>query len=179
MTDITHTECEILLQLARQSIGAAVEGTSSPCPPSSNPRLMVPQGAFVTIRCDDALRGCIGRIPPIRPLAETIIEMAAAAATQDTRFSPMTRDELDTMTVGVSVLSVPYEVDSIGQIVLGTHGLIVSGRHHRGVLLPFVPIEQGWDLERFVEATCQKAGLPSSAWRDDDVVLEAFTAQVF
>jgi AmmeMemoRadiSam system protein A len=104
--------------------------------------------------------------------------MAVAAATRDGRFSPVTARELEALRIEVSVLS-PLESIQPSAVEVGRHGLLLSGGGRRGVLLPQVPVEHGWDRESFLAHTCQKAGLPASAWRGPDVELLAFTATVF
>jgi AmmeMemoRadiSam system protein A len=133
---------------------------------------------FVTLRAGNELRGCIGILEPARPLAEAVAQCAAAAATEDPRFPPLSRDELGRVSIEISALAAPVPVSDPGQVVLGRHGLLVSRGRRRGVLLPQVPVEQGWDLATFLRETCLKAGLPPDAWRSG-ARLEAFGAEVF
>ncbi|MGZ5469849.1 MAG: AmmeMemoRadiSam system protein A, partial [Candidatus Aminicenantales bacterium] len=136
------------------------------------------RGAFVTLTIDGELRGCIGYPLPVKPLDETIIEMAVAAATQDTRFDPLAADELKKLKIEISVLGLPEPVSDPGKVQVGSHGIIVSKGYYRGLLLPQVPVEHGWDRETFLSHGCLKAGLPPEEWKKG-AKLEVFTAQVF
>src|SRR2546425_11669628 len=117
-------------------------------------------------------------VTPAGTLAETVAGCAAAAATEDPRFRPIQRPELPGLTVEISVLDILFRVEDPSQIVLGMHGLVVTGGRRRGLLLPQVAVEQGWDVETFLEETCLKAGLPPDA-RKRGATVEAFSAQVF
>jgi AmmeMemoRadiSam system protein A len=167
-----------LLAVAREAIAAHVEGRPPP-PRELDPVLNVLRGAFVTLkrRSDHTLRGCIGYVQPDRPLAETVAEAAVAAATQDPRFPPVTRDELSGLEVEVSALSATHAVRP-EDVQVGLHGLIVRAQGRSGLLLPQVPQAYGWDRDDFLAHTCLKAGLPRGAWRDPACELLAFTALV-
>jgi hypothetical protein len=104
--------------------------------------------------------------------------MAVAAAVEDPRFPPVKRDELDELTIEISVLSPFHRVTDVEQIQVGVHGLMIVKGKHRGLLLPQVPIEQGWDRKTFLEGLCRKAFLEEGCWRED-AALYAFTAVVF
>lgn len=136
------------------------------------------RGAFVTLHKKGALRGCIGYIEAIEPLVEAVREMAYAAAFRDPRFSPLTADEFDEIDIEISVLSPIFTIENPQDVVVGTHGLIVSYGGRRGLLLPQVPVEQGWDRGTFLQHTCLKAGLPPDAL-EQGAKLEGFTATVF
>ena len=179
LDELSEEERTVLGNLVRQAVCAAAREEPLPVVPTDYPRLLAPQGAFVTIRNKGELRGCIGKIVADTALAETVIHMAEAAACHDMRFAPVRADELDDLTLDISVMSLLWRIDSPEEIVVGTHGLVASGRSHRGLLLPQVAVEQKWNRTEFLNHTCLKAGLPSSAWRDDDITLEVFTAQVF
>jgi len=175
---LTEEERRLLLDLARRSIAARLE--SGPLPRLADPprRLLAGQGAFVSLHCGRALRGCVGMVMPPGPLAETVATCAAAAATEDPRFRPLESSELAGLRVEISVLDTPFRVDDLSQIILGTHGLVVTDGRKRGLLLPQVALEQGWDVPTFLEETCLKAGLPPDA-RARGATVEAFSAQVF
>ena len=113
-----------------------------------------------------------------RPLLETVARMAVAAAIEDGRFEPVTEAELDGLSVEVSALS-PLGPIRPEEVEVGRHGLLVGQGGRRGVLLPQVPGEQGWDRETFLVHTCRKAGLPDDAWKEPGVELLGFTADVF
>ena len=144
-------------------------------------RLMKPEGVFVTINKNGELRGCIGLIVSTgKPLWKNVRDMAIAA-TEDNRFAPVSVAELPDLTYEISVLSQPQEIKNWQEIKLGEHGVIVSRGRNKGVFLPQVAAETGWDLEEFLSQLCyQKAGLPPDCYRNDpQVKLEIFSAQVF
>jgi len=168
-----------LLQVARAAIAARLAGQPLPAE-DVEPELRRPSGAFVTLRRrqDGDLRGCIGYVEPIYPLCEAVQRAAASAATEDYRFDPVTSGELPDLELDISVLAAPAPIRP-EDVRIGTHGLIVERGRRRGLLLPQVPIEQGWDVPTFLEHTCLKAGLPPSAWKDPETKLLGFAASVF
>lgn len=142
-------------------------------------------GAFVTLKLKGRLRGCIGLFEGEKPLRETVADMAISAAARDPRFTPVTEDELSSLTIEISVLSPMRrvdvaDVDTNGPSVIevGTHGLLVVKGSKRGVLLPQVATEHGFDLETFLDETCLKAGLSPGDWQDEAEVY-IFEAEVF
>jgi AmmeMemoRadiSam system protein A len=175
---LTPAEERACLDLARRALAHYFEtGCLLPTPVKTG-RLKEARGAFVTLNVDGCLRGCVGYPLPAKPLDETLIEMAVAAASQDTRFEPLRPDEMDRLRIDVSVLGLPEPVADPAEVVVGRHGIIVSKGFHRGLLLPQVPGEYGWDRETFLDHGCLKAGLPRDAWRRG-AKIEVFTAQVF
>jgi AmmeMemoRadiSam system protein A len=174
--EFSREERCILLQLAHDSIAAAAHGRRfSPAAPSSH--LAEPRGAFTTIYLHGELRGCVGYPSAVAPLYRTVADTAQAAAFEDTRFPALRAEEISELEVSLSVLSALTPVMP-EQIEVGRHGLVVSLSNHRGLLLPQVPVEHGWDRTRFLEQTCRKAGLPTDAW-EHGAKLEAFTAEIF
>jgi AmmeMemoRadiSam system protein A len=169
-----------LLGLARRTVEAVALSTDSPIPTPDLPgSLQRPGAAFVTLYVGDRLRGCIGAIEPREcSLAETIVMMARAAACEDPRFDPLHPDELPGLYIEISVLGPLVPVESADEIVVGRDGLVVEEGHRRGLLLPQVPAEWGWDRETFLAQTCAKAGLPPDAWRRGARVFR-FEATVF
>ena len=167
-----------LPRLARDAIAAHLAGRRSR-PPCDVDDLRQVRGAFVTLRRRDngELRGCIGVVEPSQPLAETVAEMAVAAATSDPRFPPVRAGEFDELTLDVSVLTPPAPIRP-GDVVVGRHGLSLHCAGRRGLLLPQVPEEHGWDRAQFLEALCRKAGLPAGAWQREDARLFGFEAEV-
>ncbi len=165
-----------LLRLAHLSIRAAVTGKTLIIP-EATAHLKEPRGAFVTLHENRQLRGCIGMIAAIAALDETVRRMAQAAALEDSRFQPVRADELDSLQLEISVLSPMFEI-APENVVVGRHGLMISYGQQRGLLLPQVPVEWGWDRETFLAQTCRKAGLPMDQWKRG-AKLEAFTAEVF
>ncbi len=132
----------------------------------------------MTLREGDELRGCIGHLRADMPLHQCVQELAVAAATSDPRFPPLTIDELDQVNVEISVLSPLYRLTDTQQIEVGTHGLVILQAGRQGVLLPQVPVEEGWDRGEFLENLCLKAGLMQNCWTKQ-ATLYAFTAVVF
>ncbi|HEV2698410.1 MAG TPA: AmmeMemoRadiSam system protein A [Terriglobales bacterium] len=168
-------ERKLLLQVAHEAILSSLEGRE--ISESSSPHLSEPRGAFTTLYCQGKLRGCVGYPMPSLPLFRTVIETARAAAFDDPRFIPLSLDEARNLSVSISVLS-PLKPILPDQVEIGRHGLLVSDGVRRGLLLPQVPLEHGWDRIAFLEQTCRKAGLPLDAWRTG-ASIEAFTAEVF
>ena len=165
-----------LLTLAHNAIAAALEGktvdTNSP-----SEHLAERRGAFTTLTIGGELRGCVGYVFPNYSLYRTIAETAVAAALHDTRFTPVTPDELAKLEYEISVLSALQTIDA-EDVEIGKHGLVVTFGGRRGLLLPQVPVEHGWDRETFLAQTCMKAGLPADAW-ERGAELQAFTAEIF
>ncbi len=174
---LSQKQQQSLLELARHTIAEKLNITSA-APECADPLFDTELGAFVTLHKNHALRGCIGTIVGIRPLRETIRQMALSAAFSDPRFPPLKASELDEVVLEISVLS-PIESASIDEIVIGKHGLILSKGYRRGLLLPQVATENNWTKEEFISHTCIKAGLSPEAWREGDYTLEKFSAFVF
>ena len=168
-----------LLEIARRAIRSALDGGAYVLPDNLPKTLMTGRGAFVTLKKDGELRGCIGRLTSDEPLARVVAQMAVQAAFYDPRFPEVTRDELDGLSVEISVLTPFQRVTDVGMIEVGRHGLLVARGGRRGLLLPQVPVEQGWDRESFLDNTCRKAGLPNKAWREAGTEIYCFSAQVF
>jgi AmmeMemoRadiSam system protein A len=177
--ELSRTDQRQLLGIARRAIECALDATTG-APSETNAALAEKRGAFVTLsqRSDGALRGCIGYIEPLFPLAETISRAAVAAALHDNRFAPVTLRELPQLSIEISVLSVPQAIRP-EDVIVGTHGLIVRSDRHSGLLLPQVASEYGWDRSTFLDHTCRKAGLAPGTWREAGVELLGFTATVF
>ena len=174
--EFSPDERNLLLRLAHDAIAASLDQRElSLAPPSAH--LAEPRGAFTTLYYRGGLRGCVGYVFPVTPLYRTIAETARGAAFDDSRFSPVTRDENPELKVSLSVLSPPQPIRP-DQVEIGRHGLLISLGLHRGLLLPQVPVEHRWDRIQFLEQTCRKAGLPLNAWQTG-ARLEAFTAEVF
>jgi len=169
-----------LLRLAQLAIGAAVRGQGRREPlrmAEATPHLREARGASTTLHENGNLRGCIGYVLAVAPLEQTIRETARAAALEDSRFPPVSEDELERLQVEISVLSPMFRI-APEDVVVGRHGLMISHEGRRGLLLPQVPEEWGWDRETFLAQTCRKAGLPADSWKHG-AKIEAFTAEVF
>ena len=145
----------------------------------SDPVFSEKRGVFVTLHIKGNLRGCIGYIVAYAPLQEAVVEMAMSSAFRDPRFMSLNRREYQDIDIEISVLSPIEDVKNIEDIVVGRHGLIVSRDGRQGLLLPQVPVEQGWGRDEFLMHTCIKAGLPADAWRNKNTKLQTFSAQVF
>ena len=142
-------------------------------------RLDERRGAFVCLHKGKELRGCIGMIEGIKPLRETVREMAIQAAFGDPRFCALDRDELDRIDIEISVLTPLERIDDPTRIEIGRHGLYIRKKHRSGLLLPQVATEQGWNRTQFLEWTCRKAGLPPKAWQEADTEVYVFSAHIF
>jgi AmmeMemoRadiSam system protein A len=168
-----------LLAVARRAIQARLSGAELP-PEEADAALRERRGAFVTLRRRETreLRGCVGYVEPRYPLVESVARAAAAAATHDDRFAPVGRDELERLSLDISALGLLAPI-SPGDVVVGTHGLVIRHHGRTGLLLPQVAVEHGWDAPSFLAHTCLKAGLPADAWRLPGAELLGFTAEVF
>jgi AmmeMemoRadiSam system protein A len=175
----------ILLRIAHEAILSVLERRALPEAPPLSPGLSDPRGVFTTLylrgdlRGDlpRQLRGCVGYAVPIAPLYRAVAETARAAAFEDSRFLPVTKEEALNLEVSLSVLSRLFPIHPEA-VEVGRHGLVISDGGRRGLLLPQVSVENGWDRETFLEQTCRKAGLPPDAWRKN-ATIEAFTAEIF
>ncbi len=168
-----------LLTLARRSIQSAITGTPPPARETGRTRLTVPAGVFVTLKKRGELRGCIGFIEPYLPLAEAVAEVAVKAALADPRFPPVTASEMSEITIEISVLSPLTRIHRIEELEVGKHGVVVALGFARGLLLPQVATEYGWNRQEFLEHACRKAGLPPSRWKDRNVEIFTFTTEMF
>jgi AmmeMemoRadiSam system protein A len=174
----TPEEKRGLVAIARNAIWDALHGRAFHVQIPPEGMLSRPGGAFVTIRINGELRGCIGYIQAPAPLAEVVAEVAEKAALEDPRFPPLTLQEFEQIRTEISVLSPLHKISDVNEVVVGKHGLLLELRHARGLLLPQVAEEYGWDREAFLENTARKAGLPRSAWKDPEAVIYVFTAEI-
>ena len=191
--EFSFEQRRILLRIAHEAILSVLERRPFPDAPPSSPLLSEPRGVFTTLylhrdRLGELhrqshresyreLRGCVGYAVPIAPLYRAVAETARAAAFEDSRFLPVTKEEALRLEVSLSVLSRLFPIHPEA-LEVGRHGLVISHGARRGLLLPQVPVEHSWDRETFLEQTCRKAGLPLDAWRKS-ATIEAFTAEVF
>jgi uncharacterized protein len=163
LTDRTYPDSDPNGHIAHGAIWAPIEA---------------PRGVFTTLYWRAELRGCVGYVAAVRPLFQAVAETACAAAFEDSRFWPVTAEEVPELKISLSVLSQTFPIEA-AQVEVGRHGLVISDGVRRGLLLPQVPVEHGWDRETFLEQTCRKAGLPLDAWKRRPVTIEAFVAEVF
>jgi AmmeMemoRadiSam system protein B/AmmeMemoRadiSam system protein A len=177
---LSRAEKQRLLDIARKAVETAVkENKLFEVPEGLSEPLMQDRGAFVTIRKNGELRGCIGYTGAVKPLALTVREVAILAALRDPRFQPVTASELPQLQYEVSVLSPMRRVLDTKQIRVGEQGLLMKNGMYEGLLLPQVATEQRWDRKTLLEQTALKAGLRANAWQDKDTDIFAFTALVF
>ena len=177
---ITEKEQKILLTQAREAITAELEKRKpsfSQIEPNSI--LNTPCGAFVSLHKQKNLRGCIGRMTANLPLIETVRIMAKEAAFRDPRFPPLNKEELPICHIEISALSPMIQCPDPQQVKVGVHGLYIIYRGRSGVLLPQVPVEQGWNQNEYLEYICIKAGIPPGSYNSPDAQLFTFTAIVF
>ena len=171
-------ERRYLLDLARSRISLVLHGGKVDFPPPPPGILNEKMGAFVTLKKRGHLRGCIGRLIGSDPLYVTVGDMAEASAFHDSRFSPVSVDELPELDVEISVMGPITKCKDLSAIEVGRHGLIAQKGSRRGLLLPQVAVEWKWDREVFLGQTCRKAGLPTDAWRSPDVEIYWFESVV-
>ncbi len=175
---LTGSEKAMLLETARESITSQLEQREGSYPLPGK-KLKTPLGAFVTLHLHGNLRGCIGHIIPVYPLFTGIRYLARESAFRDPRFPALTLSELPETDIEISVLSPMERISTVDVIQVGTHGILLQKGGRSGVLLPQVPVEQGWNLQDFLTNTCYKAGLRGDCWKDKDTSIEIFSALVF
>lgn len=190
---VSRTEAQSAILLARRAIESRL-GPSPPTDPAApfHGTVMAPlfeerRGVFVTLKRHPSghLRGCIGYPLPVHPLRVGVPRVAAAAATEDPRFPPVTSHEWPTLRLEISILTPPELVEGTTPaerregVHVGRDGLIVEADGETGLLLPQVAVEEGWDAETFLAATSEKAGVDPNAWRRPDAVVYRFGAEVF
>jgi len=177
--ELTKKEKDSLLDIVKKTIAAKVNNADLKNIAADSPTLKEKRGAFVTLKKRGNLRGCIGCINAVKPLWETVQEMALAAAFNDPRFPSLKPEELKELTFEISVLSPLQRVQDIREIQVGKHGLYIVYGHNSGLLLPQVASEYGWDRETFLKETCRKAGLQTHAWQDKETEIYIFSADYF
>jgi len=176
--DYSIEEKKELLKLARITIEKYLADGSKEYPRTDNPKFREKRGVFVTLHKKGDLRGCIGYPLPTKPLIEAVVDNAISSAAEDFRFNPVSPDELKDIDIEISILTVPQKVGSYKDVVVGRDGIIISKGIMRGLLLPQVPEEQGWNLEEYISYGCRKAGLPADEWKSG-VGIETFQGIVF
>ncbi|TET17196.1 MAG: AmmeMemoRadiSam system protein A [Candidatus Cloacimonadota bacterium] len=176
---LSKEEKVFLLDVARNSLQAAVQGKPVPKIEPLTERLNEPKGVFVTLTMQGMLRGCIGFIQAVKPLVESVSEMAISAALNDPRFPPVSKEEIDELHIEISVLTPLKKIDDPEIIEIGKHGIYIRKDIFSGLLLPQVATEQGWNRKIFLEQTCRKAGLPPNAYKEPDTDIFIFQALIF
>lgn len=184
---LTPEEGEMLVSMARSTISSYLQ-RKTPEEDATAGRFSGKAGVFVTLKTYPGLnlRGCIGFTEPAYPLAQALRDAAIAAAARDPRFRPVEKDELDSIVVEVTVLTAPRLLQAASpeqypsSIEVGRDGLIVELGFHKGLLLPQVPVEWGWDSTEFLSQTCVKAGLDADTWMtEDELKIFTFQGQIF
>jgi AmmeMemoRadiSam system protein A len=178
MPSLSEADRRALLDLARRAICGAVTGQKPAVAIVRSRVFEEKRGAFVTLHARGRLRGCIGIVEALDPLADIITHCAVSAALQDPRFSPVLPGELADLQIEISLLSMPAPLRP-EEVEIGKHGLLVTNGSHRGLLLPQVATEHKLGREQFLEETCRKAGLPLNAWQEAGTQIFGFTCEVF
>jgi AmmeMemoRadiSam system protein A len=177
--ELSDKEKTALLEIAKSAIEARINNQEMPEIKIDSETLKSKRGAFVTLKKQGHLRGCIGYIKAYKPLWETVQEMAIAAAFHDPRFPSLKKDEVKNLTFEISVLSPLKRIKDVNEIEVGKHGLYMVNGFRSGLLLPQVATEYGWDRETFLKETCYKAGLPPDSWKDESTEIYIFSAVYF
>lgn len=184
--ELTHEQGKFLVKLARSALEHHFSGKQMKKPDGYDRIFNELRGVFVTLTKHKNLRGCIGYSEPIEPLIDAVMECAVHAALNDPRFPPVEKSELKDLKIEITILTPPklIKVNSSSQyghiIILGRDGLIVENGRDKGLLLPQVPQEWGWNETEFLEHTCEKAGLPMDAWKDIKFTkIYKFQGQIF
>jgi len=169
-----------LLRIARQAIEKYLDVGTVLVHETESPALKEARAAFVTLRrrADGELRGCRGECNARRSLLESVVGMAIASATDDSRFVPVTIEELPGVHIEISALT-PMQPIEPDDIEVGRHGLWIVQGFYTGLLLPQVAVRFGWDREQFLAGVCRKAGLAANSWKADGVQLLGFETEVW
>lgn len=175
---LTSSDKKLLLEIAREAVVSYVNNGTIPKREAKSSALQEKVGCFVCIKINGMLRGCIGNFLSDKPLYQLVQEMAVAAAARDPRFYPMKIDDLKDFDLEISVLSPLRKISSIDEIEVGVHGLYLEKNFSRGVLLPQVATECGWDRGTFISQTSLKAGLGKDDWKEGADIY-TFSALVF
>lgn len=177
--DIPPLSQRRLIELSRRTLECFVRGTEIPDAAVEDPHLLSGDyGAFVSLHREKELRGCIGTCFPTGPLYETVIDMTEAAASRDDRVAAVAPGELPEIRIDISVLSPLRPVSDPLSLEVGKHGLYIASGERRGVLLPQVAPQYGWDMQTFLRQTCVKAGLGKDAWKTPSTKISTFIALV-
>ena len=169
---------KLLLKIAREAIVSSIENGSIPRLEVPGPDLQENRGCFACIKIQGKLRGCIGNFKSDKPLYQLVQEMAVSAATHDPRFYPIKKADLAHVKLELSILTPLRKITSIEEIEVGVHGLYIEKNYSRGVLLPQVAVEYGWDRDTFLSQTSMKAGMKPDDWKEGADIY-VFSADVF
>ncbi|MGB8226909.1 MAG: AmmeMemoRadiSam system protein B [Sedimentisphaerales bacterium] len=179
-SQLTQEDKKELLDFARKSIVYFLDKHEMLDVPDSetSERLKEPRAAFVTLKENNQLRGCIGDIFPRQPLYKSVISNAVNAAVNDPRFYPVGKNELKDITIEISALTAPKPIASYKEIRIGIDGVVLKKDGYSAVFLPQVAPEQKWSREEMLNNLSLKAGLPADGWKDGASFL-VFQAEVF
>jgi len=185
-TQLSDSDGAVLVKTARKAVTEFLSnGNRMKLESDLEEKFSFNSGVFVTLNNPDGLRGCIGFPMPEKKLSHAIIEGAIAAATEDPRFPSVKTNELNDIVFEVTVLTPPIVVDVsdpmeyLEKIKVGRDGLIIRHSFSSGLLLPQVPVEYGWNVEEFLQHTCEKAGLSRDTWKNESVKIEKFEGIIF
>ncbi len=183
---ISEENGQYLVETAKKAILTYLEKNMRIAIPEDCPEeLKEDLGVFVTLNKNQRLRGCIGYPEPVKSLIESTIEVAIAAAFNDPRFPELKKEEFDDLDFEVTVLTLPELIEVahpkqyFDEIKIGRDGLIIQKGYARGLLLPQVAPENGFDAEEFLEHTCMKAGISADSWMDESCDVYKFQGQIF
>lgn len=176
---LNDQEKQYLLGLVRTTIVSILEDNKFPETVPISEKMNSKFGVFVTLHIDGNLRGCIGYIEGVDSLYKSVMTMAQSAAFRDPRFPPVSKAEVEKLDIEISVLSPTKQIGTVEEIEVGKHGLIIQQGSNRGLLLPQVATDWGWEKVEFLEQTCRKAGLPTNAWQDPQTKIFIFSAEIF
>lgn len=183
---MNSSDKEILINLARNSISNYFNKIDFPTSYEIKKKFSEQQGVFVTLKKNKELRGCIGFIESSQPLWRSIMNAAHAAAFNDPRFNPLEKKELKDIKLEISVLTIPKKIivenhkEYLEKIKINKHGLIIkSPSGYQGLLLPQVATEYNWNVQEFLEHTCEKAMLPKNAWTNLNNDIYYFEVEIF
>lgn len=168
-----------LLVIARRTLKDYLKESAIPTVKPNRGKLAEPGRTFVTLTHFGHLRGCVGNVGETLPLYLAVQNNVINAAFNDWRFEPLTDEELDFITIEISVLSPPELVESFKEVKLGEHGLLMQVKGKQGVFLPEVAVEQKWNLEQTLSQLCYKIGVPVNAWESGPLRLFVFTSEKF
>ncbi len=172
--DIGAINGEGLKAIARRSLEDAFHGRDTDVSDEEKLEFDRKYGVFVTLKVNENLRGCIGRLDHEWPVWRKVPELARAAAFEDNRFEPLSPNEMEKLDIEVTLLDEPVDVNDLSEVVIGRDGLIVEKGYRRGLLLPQVATEYGWNVEEFLSHTCLKAGLDANEWKRGGVRIYRF-----
>ncbi|MGQ9618570.1 MAG: AmmeMemoRadiSam system protein B [Candidatus Aminicenantia bacterium] len=176
--NLTEGQKEKLLKIARDSIEAFVKEGKIIELKEDDPIINTKTGVFVTLKEHGMLRGCIGFTEPLFPLYQGVQRAGIFAATRDPRFTPLSKEELPLIHLEISVLTSLRRINNVKEIIVGKHGIMIEKEGKRGLLLPQVAVENGWNREQFLDQTCIKANLPYGCWKKD-AEIQIFEAIIF